>query len=39
MGAIRCLGKGTSVRGESLALEDFARLSNFLAKTRSQIEN
>ncbi len=37
--AIRCLGKGTSVRGESLALEDFARLSNFLAKTRSQIEN
>ena len=39
MEAIRCLGKGTSVRGESLALEDFARLSNFLAKTRSQIEN
>ena len=39
MEAIRWLGKGTSVRGESLALEDFARLSNFLAKTRSQIEN
>lgn len=37
--AIRCLGKGTSVRGESLALEDFARLSNFLAKARSQTEN
>lgn len=37
--AIGCLGKGFNVRGEMLALEDFARLSNFLAKVRLQTEN
>lgn len=37
--AIGCLGKGISVRGEMLALGDFARLSNFLAKIRLQTEN
>lgn len=39
MEAIGCLGKGSSVRGEMLELEDFARLSNFLAKVRFQTEN
>lgn len=39
MEAIGCLGKGSSVRGEMLALEDFARLSNYLAKFQSQTEN
>lgn len=39
MEAIGCLGKGSGVRGETLALEDFARLSNFLAKVRSQAED
>lgn len=38
MEAIGCLGKGSGVRGETLALEDFARLSNFLAKSRPQAE-
>ena len=34
MDAIEQLGKGASVRGESLTLEEFARLSNALAQRR-----
>ena len=30
MKAIECLGKGSGVRGEALALSDFARLTDFL---------
>ena len=32
MEAIEGLGKGVSVRGESLTLEEFAELSNYLAR-------
>ena len=30
--AIEALGKGASVRGEALSLEEFAKLSNLLGK-------
>ncbi len=34
--AIETLGKGVSVRGESLTLEEFARLSNYLSGASSK---
>ena len=34
--AIECLGKGTGIRGETLTLEDFAKLSNLLGEMPEQ---
>lgn len=39
MEAIECLGKGSSVRGETLTLSDFAKLSDFLAGYRTRTDN
>ena len=39
MEAIECLGMGSGVRGETLSLKEFAKLSNFLTELRSRTDN